>query len=208
MAVETLRAVIKEKDGQIEELLNGANGRDGVNVALKEQVQERDLQIEAMLAKMDLMKKQNDELNFKFLDAQQLLEQMKSQDFAKQNLILKRQTAELTDELAVKQKYLEDLKQNMKLAMKSINNSADHAQQSAIFANMLENLSLENVKNRRLIEEFQKRENLCQRKWNKLLQENLDLQDKVNSHNLQLHRTREQYQAIVQQNERKLLEAN
>lgn len=65
-------------------------------------MQERDLQIEAMLAKMDLMKKQNDELNFKYLDAQQLLEQMRSQDFAKQNLILKRQTAELTDELAVK----------------------------------------------------------------------------------------------------------
>jgi hypothetical protein len=42
---------------------------------------------------------------------------MKTQDFAKQNLILKIQTAELKDELAIKQKYLDDLKQNMKLAM-------------------------------------------------------------------------------------------
>jgi len=40
------------------------------------------------------------------------------------------------------------------------------------------------------------------------LQENLDLQDKSNGHNLTLQRTREQYQAIVQQNERKLLESN
>ena len=42
---------------------------------------------------------------------------MRSQDFAKQNLILKRQTMELTDLLALKQKYLDDLKNNMKMAM-------------------------------------------------------------------------------------------
>ena len=36
------------------------------------------------------MKKHNDELNFKYRDAQQFLEQMKSQDFAKHNLILKK----------------------------------------------------------------------------------------------------------------------
>lgn len=64
-----------------------------------------------------MFKKNIDDLNFKFLESQQLLDQMKSQDFAKQNLLLKRQTAELIDELAVKQKYLDDLKQNMKLAM-------------------------------------------------------------------------------------------
>ena len=57
-------------------------------------------------------------------------------------------------------------------------------------------------------DELQKRENLCQRKWNKLLQENLDLQQRINGHNLQMQRQREQYQLIVQQNERKLLEAN
>ena len=133
---------------------------------------------------MELMKKTNEELNFKFLESQQLLDQLKTQDFAKQNLILKRQTQELVEELAVKQRYLNDLKQNMKMAMQSISNSSDHQQQSAIFSSILENLSQENVKNRRMIDELQKREGLCQRKWNKLLQENLDLQDKVNGHNL------------------------
>lgn len=96
----------------------------------------------------------------------------------------------------------------MKVAMHSISNTQDNQQQSAIFSNLLENQSQENVKARRLIDELQKREGICQRKWNKLLQENLDLQDKVNGSKLQLQRTREQYQAIVQQNERKLLEAN
>ena len=77
---------------------------------------------------MDLMKKNIDELNFKYIEAQKLLDQMRSQDFAKQNLILKRQTAELTDALALKQKYLDDLKQNMKMAMQSISNTSEHEQ--------------------------------------------------------------------------------
>ena len=64
------------------------------------------------------------------------------------------------------------------------------------------------MKNRRVIEELNKRESQCQRKWNKLLQENLDLQEKINGHNLQIQRQREQYQQIIHQNERKLLEAN
>ena len=59
---------------------------------------------------MELMKKKIDETNFKFLDQQKLLNQIKTQEFAKQNIILKRQSLELTDELALKQKYLEDLK--------------------------------------------------------------------------------------------------
>ena len=122
-----------------------------------------------MFSKMDLMKKNIDELNFKYIEAQKLLDQMRSQDFAKQNLILKRQTAELTDALALKQKYLDDLKQNMKMAMQSISNTSEHEQQSAIFSNLLENLSQENLKGKRLTEELQKRETICQRKWNKLL---------------------------------------
>lgn len=75
---------------------------------------------------MDLFKKNLDEVNFKYLEAQKLLDQMKSQDFAKQNLILKRENAELTDAFSVQKKYLEDLKQNMKLAMQSISSTTEH----------------------------------------------------------------------------------
>jgi hypothetical protein len=108
--------------------MNGAQNQDGFNSVLKDQIKARDLQIEAMFSKMDLMKKNIDDLNFKYIEAQKLLDQMKSQDFAKQNLILKRQTAELTDALALKQKYLDDLKQNMKMAMQSISNTHEHEQ--------------------------------------------------------------------------------
>ena len=46
---------------------------------------------------------------------------------------------------------------------------------ATIFAQLLENLSQENMRSRRVIEELSKREGQCQRRWNKLLQENLDL---------------------------------
>lgn len=73
---------------------------------------------------------------------------------------------------------------------------------------MLENLSTENIKNRRIIDEMNKRESQCQRRWNKLLQENLELQQKAQGHEMQLQRHREQFQHIIHQTERKLLEAN
>lgn len=177
--------------------MNSATSQDGIVTALKNQLTDKNLQIEAMYVKMDLLKKGLDDLNIKYLDSQEQLGQLSSSDFAKQNLIMKRQNVELIEELQMKTRYLEDLKSNMKLAMQGISSTRDHEQQSAIFSSVLENLSQENVKSRRIIDELQKRENLCQRKWNKLLQENLDLQQRINGHNLQMQRQREQYQLIV-----------
>jgi len=51
--------------------------------------------------------------------------------------------------------------------------------QSSHFGNLLETQSKELCRMRRLIEEYDKRERQCQRKWNSLLQENLHLQEKV-----------------------------
>lgn len=45
---------------------------------LRDQLKEKDLTIEAMLTKMDLFKRSIDELNFKYLESQKLLDQMKS----------------------------------------------------------------------------------------------------------------------------------
>ena len=83
-------------------------------MTLKEIVKEKNLQIEAMMTKMDLMKGSLDDISIKYLDQQKLLEQMNSQDFAKQNLILKRENMELMEDLNLKQSYITDLKDNMK----------------------------------------------------------------------------------------------
>ena len=99
---ENLRLIIKEKEIQIDKMMNGTQDKEGQLEVFKDQIKEKDLVIEAMLTKMDLFKKNIDELNFKYLDSQKLLDQMKSQDFAKQNLILKREATELTDAYALK----------------------------------------------------------------------------------------------------------
>ena len=49
------------------------------------------------------------------------------------------------------------------------------------FSSILESQSVEVCKLRRLLEEHQRRERTCQRKWNALLRENLNLQQKINS---------------------------
>ena len=126
--IENLRLIIKEKDIAFEKVNGAVNSKDGSNLQLKEQLKEKDLQIEALIVKMDMFKKNIEEMNFKYSEQAKLLDQMRSQDFAKQNLMLKRQTAELTDSLAMKQKYLDDLKNNMKMAMQSISNTHDHDQ--------------------------------------------------------------------------------
>ena len=81
--VDTLKMVVKEKEIQIDKLMNNTQNRDGQLDKLKDQIKEKDLHIESMLVKMDLFKKNIDDLNFKYLEASKLLEQMKSQDFAK-----------------------------------------------------------------------------------------------------------------------------
>ena len=140
---------------------------------------------------MDEMKRSLDEVKLQHFDAKKLIEQMNSADFAKQNLILKRQNRELVEDLALKNKYSEDLKQNIKIAMQRVSamsagtdlesSAKEHA---AIFSQLLENLSQENMRGRRVIEELSKREGQCQRRWNKLLQENLDLQSRIEGHQI------------------------
>lgn len=88
--MENLKKIIAEKDAIIDRMANDNQGRDGHISVLNDKVREKEMQIEAMLDKMDQMKKSLDTISFKHLEGQKLLDQMKSQDFAKQNLLLKR----------------------------------------------------------------------------------------------------------------------
>ena len=76
------------------------------------------------------------------------------------------------------------------------------------FSNLLESQSTELCRLRQLLDEHEKREKQCQRKWNMLLKENLQLQQKANLDSQQITRQREQFQQIIVNSERKLIEAN
>ena len=112
-----MKEVVKEKDTVIDKILNGTQDKEGQVTSLRVLLKEKDLQIEAMFTKMEDMKQSHDQLNLRHLDATRLLEQMNSSDFAKQNLILKKQNEQLSSDLTLKTQYLEDLKQNIKLAL-------------------------------------------------------------------------------------------
>lgn len=68
---------------------------------------------------------------------------------------------------------LAQLREGIKQVMQT---DASGAPQSAHFAKILEAQSNELCKLRRLLDEHQLRERTCQRKWNALLKENIQLQ--------------------------------
>ena len=78
--------------------------------------------------------------------------------------------------------------------MQQVNGGSHNAQGAANhFSNILETQSRELCKLRRLVEEHQRRERCCQRKWNALLKENLQLQQKINADGQQVIRQRDQF---------------
>ena len=70
--------------------MSASQDRDGKASALKDVIAAKDFQIEALLAKMDEMKRSLDEVKLQHFDAKKVIDQMNSADFAKKNLILKR----------------------------------------------------------------------------------------------------------------------
>ena len=76
------------------------------------------------------------------------------------------------------------------------------------FTSLLELQSKELSQLRHLVEEWQRREKHCQRKWNTLLRENMEMQKKMELEGQQLVRQRDQFQAIIVNTENKVIEAN
>ena len=75
-----------------------------------------------------------------------------------------------------KEKEIEQMRQGIKQAMQQ----SHGGQGGSHFSNLLETQSQELCRMRRLLEEHEKREKQCSRKWNMLLKENLQLQQKTN----------------------------
>ena len=88
------------------------------------------------------------------------------------------------------QKELFQLREGIKQAMQA-ESGPSQAASANHFSNILETQSQELCKLRRLVEEHQRRERCCQRKWNALLKENLQLQQRINGDNQQLIRQRD-----------------
>jgi len=62
----------------MDKLLGGAQNQEGHNNVLKDIINQKDLQIEAMLHKMDLMKQSLDDVSLKYLDTSKQLTALSS----------------------------------------------------------------------------------------------------------------------------------
>jgi len=74
--------------------------------------------------------------------------------------------------VTLKTKYIGELQANFKDAIQESAQtlSQDRSDsQAQIFKHLLDNITQENQKSKRVIEELQRREIQCQRKWNKLI---------------------------------------
>ncbi len=61
--------IIKEKELALEKSLGNTLENDGKYNVLSSQFEDKNLQIESMIVKMDLMKKALDEVNYKYMNA-------------------------------------------------------------------------------------------------------------------------------------------
>lgn len=66
--IDRLKKLIAQRDASIDGLLNGNQNQEGLSLSLKEVIKEKNLQIEAMMTKMDLMKGSLDDISIKYLD--------------------------------------------------------------------------------------------------------------------------------------------
>ena len=88
-------------------------------------------------------------------------------------LALRKEAELLREEVALKHGELSALKANLALAAQTAGGQAGH------FAALLESQSREAVRLKRVLEECERREKQCARKWQQLLAENLALQERA-----------------------------
>lgn len=89
--------------------------------------------------------------------------------------------------------------------MNSLLNKED---QGAYFKAFFERQTNYLLYTKKIISEYEKRENECTKRWNELLNENLLNIEKLNGLKVQLNRQRETYQSVMAENDRRLADAN
>jgi hypothetical protein len=128
-------------------------------------------------------------------------QEITGQDWAKRVILFKNQVNQLRSELSLKENQFQDLKKRMH----SLLNKEDSG---AYFKAFFERQTSDLLYTKKIIAEYEKRENECTKRWNELLNENLLNIEKLNGLKIQLNRQRETYQSVMAENDRRLADAN
>ena len=116
-------------------------------------------------------------------------------------ILFKNQINQLRSDLSAKENQFQDLK-------KRVNSMLNKEDSGPYFKAFFERQTNDLLYTKKIISEYEKRENECTKRWNELLNENLLNIEKINGLRVQLNRQRETYQSVMAENDRRLAEAN
>ena len=115
---------------------------------------------------------------------------------------MKSTISKLRTDVAIKDSQILDLKKRMQTILSE--NSSSELNIKAFFERQINDLMYA----KKVIAEYEKRENECSKRWNQLLNENSINIEKCSSMQSQLNRQRDTYQSVLAENDRRLAEAN
>lgn len=138
--------------------------RDQYIAKLNTKINEQKQQLETMASFSTQLKQQVESLKYEAMSEREKFEAIYGQDLAKQVLMLKHEVDVLRSENRTKTDEIVNLKEGIKHAMQQ-----DNGTMSNHFGNLLENQSKEVCRLKKMLEEHERRERLCQRRWNSLL---------------------------------------
>lgn len=122
-------------------------------------------------------------------------QELTGQDWAKRVILFKNQINQLRSDLSHKENQFQDLKKRMH----SLLNKEDSG---AYFKSFFERQTNDLLYTKKIIAEYEKRENECTKRWNELLNENLINIEKINGLKVQLNHQKETYQSVMTENDR------
>ncbi len=164
--ISQLESVVKEKEEIIQDQVKTIELLRGEIDKMNRREKEGDLRSEIVNTYMETMKRQVEEFKVQFEQANQMLTELRKQDWSKQIMELKGENEFLREEITQKQKEFQNLKNNLAMAIQT---SPSSSNVQSHLTNLLETQSQEVVRMSRLVQEFERKEKQCTRKWNALL---------------------------------------
>jgi hypothetical protein len=140
------------------------------------------------------LQRKNDKLDSELSQYKVAFKELTGQDWAKRVVILKDEINQLRSELLHKDNQLQELKKRVNLVLNK-DDAGSH------FKSFFERQTSDMLYTKKVVAEYEKRENECNNRWNDLLNENHGLKT-------QLNRQHETYQGVLAENDRRLAEAN
>ncbi|CAI2365628.1 unnamed protein product [Moneuplotes crassus] len=175
---------LRDKNARLEKELEQKNEN---NDNYKAKIKAIELYASEIQRKYDKLENEHNQQKIAF-------EELIGQDWAKRVIVYKNQINQLRMDLSHKENQFQDLKKRVNLLL---NKDDSGAYLKTFFERQTNDL----LYTKKIISEYEKRENECTKRWNDLLNENNGLK-------VQLNRQRETYQSVMAENDRRLAEAN